>query len=82
MRHLVPTFVAIALLVGLPMVVPTPESDAGTWLAVGVALILIGIAMRGVVRFVRGRKPKTYPDSILPDKAVKPKVTIMEKPRE
>ena len=83
MRHLVPTFIAVALLVGLPIVVPTPESDAGSWLAVGVALILIGVAMRGVVRFVRSRKPKTFHDSIMPDKPPgPPKVTVMDNPEK
>jgi hypothetical protein len=82
MRHLVAPAVALVLLVGLPMVVPTPESDAGTWLAVGIALVLIAIAVRGVVRFVRSRKPRSFHDSIMPDKAVPPKVTVMDKPTD
>ena len=82
MGHLVQTAIAVILLVGLPLFVPTPESDVGTLLAVAVALVLIAVAVRGVVRFVRSRKPKTYLDSIMPDKPVPPKVTVMDKPTD
>jgi len=82
MRYLVAPFVALALLVGMPFVFPAPESDAGTLGAIALALVLIAIAVRGVVRFVRSRKPKTYLDSIMPDRAAPPKVTIMDKPKE
>ena len=82
MRHLSQTVIAVALLIGLPLFVPTPESDEGILFAVAVALVLAALAVRGVVRYVRSRKPKTFLDSIMPEQAVAPKVTIMDKPKE
>jgi hypothetical protein len=82
MQHLIQTAIAVALLIGLPLLVPTPESEIGTLLAIVVALVLAAVAVRGVVRYVRSRKPKSYLDSVMPEQAVPPKVTVMEKPKE
>ena len=82
MPHLLQTAIAVALLIGLPLFVPTPESDWGILGAIVVALLLVAVAVRGVVRFVRSRKPKTYLDRIMPEKPPAPKVTIMDKPTD
>ncbi|MGH8765432.1 MAG: hypothetical protein ACRET8_06915 [Burkholderiales bacterium] len=82
MRYLVQSFIALALLIGLPMVMESPESTEGILVAVAGALVLVAFAVRGVVRFVRSRKTRTFHDSIMPDRAVPPKVTVMEKPKE
>ena len=82
MQHLIPTVIAVALLLGLPFFVPTPQTDFGVLLAVVVAVMLVALAVRGVVRYVRSRRPKAYLDSILPEQPVPPKVTVMEKPKE
>ncbi len=65
MRYLVQAFLALAALIGLPLVLEAPTSTAGM-IAAGVgALILVGLAFRGAVGFVNSRKPKRYPDSIM-----------------
>ena len=68
MRYLLQSFLALAVLIAFPLLVETPEELA--WqVAAGIgALILAGLAFRGVVGFVRSRKPRSYPDSIMPPK--------------
>ena len=66
MRYPLQSFLALAVLIGLPTVMETPSSTAGMIGAALGALILIGIAFRGVVGFVNSRKPRRYPDSIMP----------------
>ena len=68
MRYILQAFLALAALVGLPMVLETPESVGGQVAAVVGALILAGLAFRGVVGYVNSRKPKRYLDSIMPER--------------
>lgn len=68
MRYLAQALLALAVLVGLPMVVETPESLPGQIAAVIGALILAGLAFRGVVGFVNSRRPKRYLDSVMPER--------------
>jgi hypothetical protein len=74
MRYLVQTFLALAVLIGLPLFLEAPESLEGQ-IAAGIgALILVGLAFRGVVGFVHSRKPKTFLDSVMaPKEPPKPK---------
>ena len=66
MRHIVAAVVALAVLMGLPAVLETPSSTAGiAAAAIGVLLLLV-IAIRGVVLYVRSRKPRSYHDSVMP----------------
>ncbi len=68
MRYILQAALALAALIGLPLVLETPESLHGQ-IAAGIgALILAGLAFRGVVGFVNSRKPKRYLDSIMPEK--------------
>ena len=80
MRYLIQALLALALLVGLPLVLDPPESTAGIAAAVVGALILAGLAFRGMVGFVRSRKPRVYLDSLMPPK-VRPK-TPKKRPRK
>ncbi len=74
MRYLIQALLALALLIGLPMVLASPESTAGTIAAAVGALVLAGLAFRGVVGFVNSRRPKRYPDSVMvPKEPPKPK---------
>ena len=74
MRYLVQSFLALGVLVALPIFLEAPESLEGQIIAGIGALILIGLAFRGVVGFVRSRKPKSYPDSVMvPKQPPKPK---------
>ena len=66
MRYLLQSFLALAVLIAFPVFVDTP-SELAWEIAAGIgALILIGIAFRGVVGFVNSRKPRRYPDSMMP----------------
>ena len=72
MRYLIQAFVALGALIAAPLVFEAPEE---TWEQVAwgvVALILAGLAFRGIVGFVRSRKPRVYLDSLMPPK-VRPK---------
>ena len=65
MWHLAQAVVALALLIGLPFVLPTPSSTLGE-LAAGLgAVVLVAAAIQGVVRFVRTRKPRSFHDSVI-----------------
>ena len=65
MRYLVQAFLALGALIAAPLVVEAPD-ELWEQVAVGVAaLILVGLAFRGVVGFVHSRKPKRYHDSIM-----------------
>jgi len=75
MWHLVQAVVAVALLVGLPFVLPTPSSSAGELAAAIGAVVLVALAIQGVVRFVRTRKPRSFHDSVM----VPPKKPDLEK---
>ena len=58
--------VALALLLGLPIVLEAPTSTQGELAAAAGAVLLVAVAIHGVVRFVRSRKPRSFPDSIMP----------------
>jgi hypothetical protein len=65
MGYLVQAVIALALLVGLPFVLPTPTSTLGEFAAALGAVVLVALGIQGVVRFVRTRKPRSYHDSII-----------------
>ena len=68
LRYLIQAFVALGALVLGPSVLEAPET-LGWEIAAGVAaLVLVGIAFHGVVRFVNSRRPKRFPDSIMAPK--------------
>lgn len=73
MRYLLQAGLALAALIALPMLLETPEELWGKVAAGVVALILAGLAFRGIVGFVRSRKPRSYPDSIMPPKKAPPR---------
>ena len=58
MLYIAQAAVAIALLVGLPFVLDPPATDEH--------MIAAALAAHGVVGYVRSRKPKSYPDSVMP----------------
>jgi hypothetical protein len=66
MLHLAQAAVAFALLIGLPVVLEPPTTDNGMLAATFGAVFLAALAAHGVVGYVRSRKPKSYPDSIMP----------------
>ena len=65
MWYLVQAVIALALLVGLPFVLPTPTSTLGELAAALGAVVLVTLGIQGVVRFVRTRKPRSYHDSLM-----------------
>jgi hypothetical protein len=68
MRYIVQAFLALAALIATPLVFEAPD-EPWELIAAGVgALILVGLAFRGVVGFVHSRKPKTYLDSVMAPK--------------
>ncbi len=65
MRYFVQAFLALGALIAAPLLLDTPD-ELWEQIAAGVAaLILAGLAYRGVVGFVHSRKPKQYHDSIM-----------------
>jgi hypothetical protein len=66
MLYLAQAGVALALLIGLPLVLDPPATDARMIAATIGALVLAAVGVHGVMRFVRSRKPKSYHDSIMP----------------
>ena len=65
MRYIIQAFLALAALIAAPLVVDTPD-ELWEQIAAGVvALILVGLAFRGIVGFVHSRKPKAYHDSVM-----------------
>ncbi|HUK03779.1 MAG TPA: hypothetical protein VLV90_01705 [Burkholderiales bacterium] len=68
LRYLIQAFVALAALALGPAVLEAPET-LGWEIAAGVgALILVGVAYRGIVGFVNSRRPKRFPDSVMAPK--------------
>ena len=65
MLHVLQAAVALVLLVALPIVLESPKTTAGELTAIAVAVLLIAVAIHGVVRFVRTRKPRSFPDSVI-----------------
>ena len=66
MLHLAQAAVAFALLIGLPLVLDPPATDEHMMAATAGALVLAAVAIQGVVRYVRSRKPKSFHDSVMP----------------
>jgi hypothetical protein len=66
MLYLAQAGVALALLIGLPFVLEPPTTDERMIAATIGAVVLAAVAIHGVVRFVRSRKPGSYHDSIMP----------------
>jgi hypothetical protein len=62
---LIQALVAMALLIGLPLLVGTPETIEGMAAAFVAAFALFAFLLEGVARFIRNRR-RPYPDSILP----------------
>ena len=65
-RYILQAVFALAVLIGLPVFLDTPASLEGMIAATAVAVILCLVAIRGVVRYVRSRKPSSYHDSVMP----------------
>jgi hypothetical protein len=68
MRYILQAVVALGVLIGLPVFLEAPTSIEGMIAAGAGALILLGAAFHGVVAFVNSRKPKRFPDSMMPPK--------------
>ena len=66
MRYVVQAIFALAVLIGLPVFLDTPTTTEGIIAATLGAIILIVVGIRGVIGFVRSRRPQAYPDSIIP----------------
>ena len=66
MLYLAQAGVALALLIGLPFVLEPPATDERMIAATIGAVVLAAIAIHGIMRFVRSRKPRAYHDSIMP----------------
>jgi hypothetical protein len=75
--------VALALLIGLPVMLGPPETTAGM-IVVGVAgLLLVAFMLEGLLRFLRGRKPRVFHDSVIPQQPRDPEETLTRgKPKE
>ena len=66
MRYVLQAIFALAVLIGLPVFFDTPATVEGVVGASVGAAILVGVAFRGVVGYVRHRKPGAYHDSVMP----------------
>jgi hypothetical protein len=66
MRYAVQAAVALALLIGLPIVLDPPATEEHVIMAMVGALTLAGVAFHGIMRFVRSRGPRAFHDSIMP----------------
>ena len=68
MRYIVQAFLALGALIAAPLVFDTPD-ELWEQIAWGVvALILVGLAFRGIVGFVHSRRPKHFHDSVMAPK--------------
>jgi hypothetical protein len=68
MRYLLQAFLALGALIAAPLLFDAPDELWQQIAAGAVALILAGLALRGMIGFVRSRKPHSYPDSLMPPK--------------
>ena len=74
MRYLIQAFVALAALIAAPLLFEAPEETWQQAVAVVVALILVGLAFRGITGYVNHRRPRRFLDSTMaPKKPTKPK---------
>jgi len=81
MRYLVQAFLALGALIAAPLLVDVPEEQWQQIAAVVIALILAGLAFRGMIGFVRSRKPRPYLDSMMPPKTRPRTETVMRSPK-
>jgi hypothetical protein len=68
LRYLIQALVALGALALGPNVLETPEETWQQILAAVIALILVGLAYRGIVGFVNSRRPKRFHDSVMAPK--------------
>jgi hypothetical protein len=68
LRYLIQAFVALGALVLGPAVLEAPETLQWQVIAGVAALILAGLAYRGIVGYVNSRRPKRFPDSVMTPK--------------
>jgi hypothetical protein len=68
LRYLLQAFLALGALALGPNVLETPEETWQLILAGLAALILVGLAYRGIVGFVNSRRPKRFHDSVMAPK--------------
>jgi hypothetical protein len=68
MRYLVQAFLALGALLAAPLLLDAPDEIWEQVAAGVVALILVGLAFRGIVGFVHSRKPKRFHDSVMAPK--------------
>lgn len=68
MRYLIQAILALGALALGPNMLETPEETWQQIAAAVVALILVGLAYRGIVGYVNHRRPKRFPDSIMAPK--------------
>jgi hypothetical protein len=80
MRYLIQAFLALGALIAAPLLFEAPDEPWKQIAAAVVALILAGLAFRGMIGFVRSRKPRSYPDSVMPPKKRSKTQTIMRTP--
>ena len=66
MPYLAQAGVALALLIGLPFVLEPPATDEWMIAATIGAAVLAGVAIHGIMRFARSRRPGVYHDSVMP----------------
>jgi hypothetical protein len=63
--------VALALLIGLPIVLDPPTTPWGIAGLVVAAMLLMAFLVEGVMRFIRGRR-RPFADSMLPPELERP----------
>jgi len=68
MRYLLQAIAALGALAAAPFVLEEPESIEWRIAAAFGALILIGLAYRGIVGYVNSRRPKRFHDSVMAPK--------------
>ena len=65
-RYILQAVLALAVLFGLPVFLDAPASLEGMIGATVGAVVLVVIAIRAMVRFVRSRKPASFHYSMMP----------------
>ena len=73
--------VAFALLIGLPLFF-TPISTMEITGAAVAGLVLLGLLVEGVLRYLRTRKPVAFLDSLMPDKHIDVESTVIRPKRK
>lgn len=68
MRYLLQALVAIGVLIGLPVFLEAPGTIEAILACGAGALVLAGVAFHGITTYVRSRKPRDFPDSVIPPK--------------